>query len=1307
MNKSGTDIRAPISARRFSAFSRSSNYSDKNATLFSKKDVIILNTNHVPQLEEMVTQDTTNMFGQVDIYEVMYTAFISLGVLSPEGDLAGAVVLQNYPHIKSVPSWCWLPWMRQIFGCDSVTQMNSIWIHLLVWKERYINIFLRPMLQYFFEKVKYKQYVMVAIPPGVEAITCLGKDSSRIMPRGYVNALKMTTLGLMARRSYVPYYKIRKAVEEDNDDILPLIAKYTTLLQETYGNYYIAELLTRFPESKRQIIVAEFKGFAVAVVILNEVVNYDILEENFELVCFHGLRKPHKNDFIEKVQTEEVEEEESFDYKLETLPESMQLALKKAPSQRTDEDNTSVDDEWDIDKSIANLFGLAKEEMRPHLSKLTFSSHILNAVLDSRDQQHGSRASWMLKYNDYESHLFKEASLKRSNLMESVLTLPNVQSTRKRPLRTFYGAKDAFVLEVAAAKEDHDEALELLVEAAFESFPDRDYCCMTIPTVQPPIGFTDRFVKVPPQDDSNFPHDLFVLHRNTVDPEIIVRIASDGDEPYIEEFFNQLQEHGNVREQVKFAMDKDPALENSSDICILMIAYNQIVGLAVLSENIELEYILSHYEVYKWVNASRQEAGSYAIIENLLIYPIFQNFANYFVTQMHTQADYSVIFYIVTPEDIFSKKNRLICNAIQHLIPSAPRIVQDYSPKYLKKKETSYSVFLSMIGMSSITRIEINTRILVVGFGYTAASFLQTLVTTSSPDLYITFSGVVVVSPHDRSHRGVPNRTRDLFFVHRHNHNRRCSHLATLRTHVNFTPGIVTEIRRQDKYVFLSDGTCLPYDILVIMAGEQHQLPNKIRTTLHSEIPPNVFIINTDTDAAVAMKTLNEIMVKDINPDGKVIVYGRELRSHATLAALKEFGVPSELLVFVNPASEAYNINNYISHEKMVFDDPDVEIAMLRILQEQGVTHYQGNIVDWVRSTQSNLISKVKFECYKRLLTLDCKCIFIYSNKSISKRTFQAIINAGLVFDGKLVIDSNFCTNDPNIYAAGPLTKYSRKYHADHMTHLYYNTEEIGEKLALHIRNMLIPENYRPKQMQKPLGFLDKIEQKQSILPVFTKPLVKLCRLVGNLNYCHITKPGMRIPAELEVTRSNFGQLYVTGDLESLDKQGYFRIHINEFKEVETITCLTRDEIYLQNLLQIWGKHVKMLNNFQLRFELMMIPDLFEYFKEPWTCGIYYDRFTEVREKVKRNLVDIPLANGKSLAENTYDVLVENNWKDLTKQQKVDILQLFNESNLRNRMEQLIVDYVEENANHLPMYAHPILLRSILHDYEKSPMFSD
>lgn len=75
-------------------------------------------------------------------------------------------------------------------------------------------------------------------------------------------------------------YKMRRAVEEDNDDLVPLIDTNSKRLKEIYGSFYIAELLTRHKGTGRQIIVAEHKGVAIAVLILNKIINYKVRAGN-------------------------------------------------------------------------------------------------------------------------------------------------------------------------------------------------------------------------------------------------------------------------------------------------------------------------------------------------------------------------------------------------------------------------------------------------------------------------------------------------------------------------------------------------------------------------------------------------------------------------------------------------------------------------------------------------------------------------------------------------------------------------------------------------------------------------------------------------------------------------------------------------------------------------------------------------------------------------------------------------------------------------------------------------------------------
>ena len=69
----------------------------------------------------------------------------------------------------------------------------------------------------------------------------------------------------------------------------------------------------------------------------------------------------------------------------------------------------------------------------------------------------------------------------------------------------------------------------------------------------------------------------------------------------------------------------------------------------------------------------------------------------------------------------------------------------------------------------------------------------------------------------------------------------------------------------------------------------------------------------------------------------------------------------------------------------------------------------------------------------------------------------SAINDSCLVYDGKLVINANFCTNDPNIRAAGPLTKYARRYHSENWTHANFNSKEVGAKLAESVLELFDP----------------------------------------------------------------------------------------------------------------------------------------------------------------------------------------------------------------------------------------------------------
>ena len=68
-----------------------------------------------------------------------------------------------------------------------------------------------------------------------------------------------------------------------------------------------------------------------------------------------------------------------------------------------------------------------------------------------------------------------------------------------------------------------------------------------------------------------------------------------------------------------------------------------------------------------------------------------------------------------------------------------------------------------------------------------------------------------------------------------------------------------------------------------------------------------------------------------------------------------------------------------------------------------------------------------------------------------------AINHSHLVYDGRLVIDNDFHTNDSCIRAAGRMTKYKRSYYVDTWSNACFNQKEIGADLANKILKLVDP----------------------------------------------------------------------------------------------------------------------------------------------------------------------------------------------------------------------------------------------------------
>lgn len=104
----------------------------------------------------------------------------------------------------------------------------------------------------------------------------------------------------------------------------------------------------------------------------------------------------------------------------------------------------------------------------------------------------------------------------------------------------------------------------------------------------------------------------------------------------------------------------------------------------------------------------------------------------------------------------------------------------------------------------------------------------------------------------------------------------------------------------------------------------------------------------------------------------------------------------------------------------------------------------------------------------KNILELSCKVLLSAGHRDVDLVVFNSIHNNGLVYNGRLIVDKNFQTTDPSIFAAGSLCEFSGRYKAmaqgKPLRMDRYNGREMGSRLARSVFDIYDPSlgNHNP-----------------------------------------------------------------------------------------------------------------------------------------------------------------------------------------------------------------------------------------------------
>lgn len=843
------------------------------------------------------------------------------------------------------------------------------------------------------------------------------------------------------------------------------------------------------------------------------------------------------------------------------------------------------------------------------------------------------------------------------------------------------GPSNAFCIQLFTMEKKFEMRSADFLPYLFKLFPERDFCVISVPKQAADFPLLQSFIRVAPRDTSTFPQELYLCHRWGLTRRLEVRVAVSSDIPAVQSLTESLSQRDSIIEDLDLFLQARKNSDGTALQAFVAHVDGRVVGLIITRDEEDIEFIRANFDIERFMYFSHNQREEHGRLCHFLLSPVFQHYTKYIFREVLRLAHKSCLYYLLPPpHDCYKNVSAHSLTAVLNfMVPVSPRRQIIYPleelginapSQHITKLQAPFALYHTNRKLAMEPKVTINARIVVVGASDTALAFLEAL--TFCP--HLRFNNLSLISTH-----ALPDHSSDdcsTFLATSHCYNDRDQCQISLCSWISVVTGKIKAINRADKHVELMDDSRVKFDYLILCTGLQYQMPNLsnadvITQTSNSlkpketrpRVPSNLFLLNDHQDCSVAHHWLTHNFTQ---LTGDAVVYGNTIDVFTCIETLIGLGVSGRRIHVVHPPED---------QPFSCFPDASVELAVKQALEKEEVhVHHNCLLLQINDGQHTEPVTSASFSTDGAILQLECAVFFSFSRKSVDCDAFRAINDACLVFDGRLVVDSGFHTNDPSIYAAGPMTKYSRRYHAEEWSHCCFQSKEVGQSLASVLLAQCDPTLERP---------VDPPPDQLHLIPLYSQAKTQGGRLPGGYNYLHVAKPVAR-----KTPSAHKGRDLVTGCAET---GNYFHIRHSQFDVVEKITCLSKTPLPVSNLQSLYGKHQRLLNNICSRYDEGLIQDMYSYFKENWCLALYHDRFADFEQEVCQ-IMDSAKLQDESGSVSLEEALQQIADDKAESDQLVSLSQTFQKSQAYSALRNSVLDYLKYNRYHLSMYARPGLL---------------
>ncbi|ODN02858.1 Urocanate hydratase [Orchesella cincta] len=882
----------------------------------------------------------------------------------------------------------------------------------------------------------------------------------------------------------------------------------------------------------------------------------------------------------------------------------------------------------------------------------------------------------------------------------------------------------------------------------FRTFPNREYLIVAVPVGVREPAWLDNFIRVIPKAESSYPRDLFLLHKSVITSKLRVRRARERDMSSIKNFIATLLEKDKIFKDYLQSFSKPHESTGPKLNCYIAEVKNYegipVVGLAIVSTEEEPLKYLVNYDLEKHTYYSAHGEETFGYVHHFILNPIFQRHGRLFLKEVMRLEDKECLFHRVYQKHAqnASTEHQSILNNMEDWVPLMPRKRIHYEdlkmtdaydderqpPTYVQNTCDPYALIHTAKKFVMEPKISLTKRIVFVGASTTTISCLEKLISST----FRSFKHLTVIDPFGLPGALPPDPVRNEFFSVRnggvkmsYESDSEWAQRLGIHLWVQVVVGRVTSIVRDAKYVVVNSEYVVPYDKLILAPGQQFQRldcpepeindPNfmafKKNTATHElqdtknlkfnrdfPKPKNVFMINNEVEADIALEFLR--MYKTFMKKKKVIVFGGGLITYACVKALLAFGIAADKIVMISTPDreiEWEKKQGYTLSSK-------VRNPMTRELRNLGVYMMDNyEFSHWETCSISGLVKRSHFKSLTERdahISFSTFALFCYRYKRVDDGIVSALSEAYLLYQDGIVIDGNFKTNDPNIYAAGPAASYQKILLADRQNHIYYQSEEIGYKLAEFLIESSGVEG----------GGQGKLEDFNVIR--FNKPLIRAIKLPGDWYYLYLRSPGSHARCNdfhgtscqetCECTTE-----VVTGSVnyDEDNTQRFFKIRLDDRSRIVSLECMSKSAFSFSNLSALYGQHETLLNKMMERLEKGETTCLYDHFCQSWFAVFCIDEWDNFVQELNDLYKEHDIGDGIKLVEFIRDFISNLDNPDAVQMDPNIIRSVWRSSRLKQMVEEKLLNFLKFHRLALPMYAHHHFVEDLLEERSISTLY--